>query len=90
MRAGVCRALTSDYYYPALLQAPFALAKRAAADLATAWALASAGPAQAAGLSDRGRIAPGARADLVALDDTSERHVRVRATYVAGARVFAA
>lgn len=90
VRAGDCRALTSDYYYPALLQAPFALAARGAADLAQAWALASTGPAQAAGLADRGRIAPGARADLVALDDTAGPHVRVRATYVAGTRVFAA
>jgi N-acetylglucosamine-6-phosphate deacetylase len=38
-------------------------------------------PAQALGLTDRGRIAPGARADLVALDRGS---LEVRAVWVAG------
>ncbi|MFM7346628.1 MAG: alpha-D-ribose 1-methylphosphonate 5-triphosphate diphosphatase [Tagaea sp.] len=90
VRAGDCRVLTSDYYYPALLQAPFALAARGAAPLEAAWALVSAGPAQAAGLADRGRIEPGARADLAVLDDRNGPHIRVRATYVAGARVYAA
>jgi alpha-D-ribose 1-methylphosphonate 5-triphosphate diphosphatase len=90
VRSGDCRALTSDYYYPALLQAPFALAARGAVDLPAAWDLVSFGPARAAGLDDRGRIEPGARADLAVIDDRSGAHVRVRATYVAGARVFAA
>jgi alpha-D-ribose 1-methylphosphonate 5-triphosphate diphosphatase len=90
VRSGDCRALTSDYYYPALLQAPFALAARGAATLPEAWDLVSFGPARAAGLDDRGRIEPGARADLAVIDDQAGAHVRVRATYVAGARVFAA
>ncbi|WP_158742657.1 alpha-D-ribose 1-methylphosphonate 5-triphosphate diphosphatase [Acidisphaera sp. L21] len=66
--AGICRILTSDYYYPALSQAPFVLAGRGVLDLATAWALVSTNPAQAAGLTDRGVLAPGKRADIVLVD----------------------
>ena len=62
--AGLCDVLTSDYYYPALLQAPFALARRGL-DLAAAWATVSANPARAGGLHDRGTLAPGKRADVV-------------------------
>ncbi len=63
--AGLCRVLTSDYYYPALVQAPFVLARRGVLDLAAAWALVSTNPAEAAGLADRGTLAPGMRADAV-------------------------
>jgi alpha-D-ribose 1-methylphosphonate 5-triphosphate diphosphatase len=62
--AGVCTVLTSDYFYPCLLRAPFVLAARGM-DLPRAWALVSANPAAAAGLADRGTIAAGRRADLV-------------------------
>ncbi len=63
--AGICRILTSDYYYPALPQAPFILAARGRMGLAAAWDLVSANPAAAAGLSDRGTLAEGKRADVV-------------------------
>ena len=63
--AGLCRILTSDYYYPALAQAPFVLAGRGVLALADAWALVSANPAEAAGLTDRGSLADGMRADAV-------------------------
>jgi alpha-D-ribose 1-methylphosphonate 5-triphosphate diphosphatase len=52
--AGICNVLSSDYYYPAMLRA----------------ALISANPAAAAGLTDRGAIAPGMRADIVVVDPT--------------------
>lgn len=65
VRAGLCTILASDYYYPALPLAPFILARKGAASFAAAWRLVSQGPAQALGLSDRGTIAPGKRADLV-------------------------
>jgi alpha-D-ribose 1-methylphosphonate 5-triphosphate diphosphatase len=64
VEAGLCRILTSDYFYPALLQAAFILAK-GSEGLATRWDLVSANPAAAAGLTDRGHIVPGLRADLV-------------------------
>jgi N-acetylglucosamine-6-phosphate deacetylase len=41
-------------------------------------------PARVLGLAERGRVAPGARADLVALDPAT---FAVRAVWVAGARV---
>lgn len=63
--ARVCRVLTSDYYYPALLQAPFQLAARGLLNLREAWALVSSNPAAAAGLMDRGTLAEGQRADIV-------------------------
>ncbi len=66
--AGLCTVLSSDYFYPCLLQAPFRLAARGVLDLAQAWALVSANPAAAAQLDDRGSIAPGKRADLVVVD----------------------
>lgn len=84
VRAGLCTVLASDYYYPALPLAPFILARRGAADFAAAWRLVSQGPAQALGLSDRGTIAPGKRADLVLV--APEPQPRVVAT-IAGGRL---
>ena len=78
---GICSVLTSDYYYPCLLAAPFALAARGKLNLAEAWPLVSTNPAAAAGLTDRGSIAEGARADLVLIDPASQNPV---ATFVAG------
>ena len=67
---GLCSILASDYYYPAILQAPFLLADKGACPLAQAWALVSSNPAKALGLSDRGTLEPGKRADLVLVDAT--------------------
>ena len=66
--AGTCNVLSSDYYYPAMLRAAFILAGRGALDLAQSWSLVSANPSAAAGLADRGVIAPGKRADIVVID----------------------
>lgn len=55
--------ITSDYVPGSLLQAVFLLAARGF-DLARAVAMASERPAALLGMSDRGRIAPGLRADL--------------------------
>ncbi|WP_428492267.1 alpha-D-ribose 1-methylphosphonate 5-triphosphate diphosphatase [Rhodopila sp.] len=79
--AGVCTVLTSDYYYPAMTRAAFILADRGALDLARAWGLISENPARAAGLTDRGTIAAGKRADLVLADPATSRAV---ATIVGG------
>lgn len=61
---GLVTVLASDYHWPALLAAPFRMAARGVLDLAASWALVSANPADALGLADRGRIAPGLRGDL--------------------------
>ncbi|MBK8082885.1 MAG: alpha-D-ribose 1-methylphosphonate 5-triphosphate diphosphatase [Devosia sp.] len=62
--AGLLDVLTSDYVPASLLQAAFLLAE-VSGDLPRAIAAVSAVPAAIAGLDDRGRIAPGLRADLL-------------------------
>ncbi len=83
--AGICTVLCSDYFYPAMAAAPFVLATRGELGLEAAWALVSANPAAAAGLADRGRIAPGLRADLVLIDPGEHRVV---ATIAAGRTAY--
>jgi len=73
--AGICNVLSSDYFYPAMLRAAFVLAGRGVFDLPRAWQLISTNPAAAAGLSDRGAIAEGMRADVVVVDPTVPRVV---------------
>ncbi len=87
--AGLCTVLTSDYYYPAMLQAVFRLAADGTLPLAEAWAMVSANAAAAVGLEDRGRIETGRRADLVLIDDRDPALPRIVATFVDGALVFA-
>ena len=79
--AGICTVLTSDYYYPAMMRSAFILAERNVLDLSQAWALISANPARAGGLTDRGTIEPGKRADLVIVNPATSRAV---ATIVGG------
>jgi alpha-D-ribose 1-methylphosphonate 5-triphosphate diphosphatase len=78
---GLVTVLASDYYWPTMLEAAFVMASRGVLDLAAAWALVSANPAAAAGLADRGRIAPGLRGDVVVVD--AERRAPV-AAFAAG------
>jgi alpha-D-ribose 1-methylphosphonate 5-triphosphate diphosphatase len=61
--------LASDYLPTSLLAAVWLLARSGVATLPDAVGLVTAGPAAAFGLSDRGRIAPGRRADLLLVDD---------------------
>jgi alpha-D-ribose 1-methylphosphonate 5-triphosphate diphosphatase len=80
---GLCKVLASDYYYPALLLAPFRLARDFGVSLADVWQLVSSGPAAAVNLKDRGEIAEGLRGDVILVD--AERAVpRVVATIVGG------
>ena len=81
---GLCSVLASDYYYPAPLLAAFRLAADGILPLPQAWDLISAGPARAAGLSDRGVLAEGRRADVVLVDDTILMRPRVVAVIAAG------
>ncbi len=71
--AGICDILSSDYYYPAMARAAFVLAKRGTFDLPGAWALISANPAAASGLTDRGDIEAGKRADLLLVEPIEKR-----------------
>lgn len=79
--ADICGVLSSDYFYPAMPRAALKLAAGGALDLPRAWALISSNPASATGLSDRGAIAEGLRADLVLIDPEM---TRVVATIVGG------
>jgi alpha-D-ribose 1-methylphosphonate 5-triphosphate diphosphatase len=83
LAAGLGTILASDYWYPAPLQAAFVLAERHAMPFAQAWASVSARPAMAAGLTDRGQLDPGLRADIIAVCPLSRS---VKAVWVAGER----
>ena len=87
-RKGLCSILASDYFYPALLEAPFRLAFEKITPLHEAWAMVSENPARALGLADRGVIAPGKRGDLVLVEDCAGAP-RLVATIVAGEIVWA-
>lgn len=84
VEAGLCDALASDYYYPAMLAAVAKMDAERRADRSTLWSLVSDGPAQAMGLADRGRIATGMRADLVLVDWPDAAAPALRGTWVAG------
>jgi alpha-D-ribose 1-methylphosphonate 5-triphosphate diphosphatase len=83
----LCTILASDYYYPALPQAPFVLAAKHGVPLEEGWKLVSENPARAAGLEDRGRIETGARADLIVIKASPNRRAQVVATIVNGSIV---
>lgn len=70
---GLCDALASDYHYPSPRRAALMLADSGVLPLAETWALVSSGPAGLLRLPDRGRIAPGLRADLLILDAATRR-----------------
>lgn len=86
-RAGVLDILSSDYVPSSLLQAAFLMADEGAADLSSAIRLVSTNPARAVGLTDRGEIAPGRRADLVRVTAIPGETPIVRAVYREGRRV---
>jgi alpha-D-ribose 1-methylphosphonate 5-triphosphate diphosphatase len=83
--AGLLDILSSDYVPAALLTGAMRLA-RLTGDLPGAMATVTAAPARAVGLADRGRLAPGLRADLVRLHEVGDI-ARPVAVYSAGARV---
>lgn len=70
VRTGLCDALASDYLPSTMLSAAFQLARSGACTLHDAVSMVTSGPAAVTGLRDRGRIAPGLRADLILVDDT--------------------
>ncbi|WP_129114681.1 alpha-D-ribose 1-methylphosphonate 5-triphosphate diphosphatase [Halegenticoccus tardaugens] len=82
---GVVDALCADYHPPSLLAAPFV---ETGEPLPTRVARVTKNPAQAVGLTDRGQIEPGARADLVVVDP--EPTPVVERAVVAGREVYRA
>ncbi|RJF77837.1 alpha-D-ribose 1-methylphosphonate 5-triphosphate diphosphatase [Rhodopseudomonas palustris] len=83
---GLCSVLASDYYYPAPLLAAFRLVHDGILPLPQAWKLISEGPARAAGLSDRGVLGAGKRADILIVDDRVALRPRLVAA-IAGGRL---
>jgi alpha-D-ribose 1-methylphosphonate 5-triphosphate diphosphatase len=79
---GLVTALASDYLPSGLLAAAFALAGNGLVTLPAATGLITSGAAAAAGLSDRGSLTPGLRADLALVDDSAAWPV-VRAAFPA-------
>lgn len=85
--AGVLDVLSSDYVPLSLIHAPFVLAdEEGGMSLPECIRLVTATPARAVGLDDRGRIAPGLRADLVRVRRNSGVPV-VRSVWREGHRV---
>lgn len=77
---GLVDALASDYLPSGLLAGAFTLARGGLVTLPAAIGLVTAGAAAVAGLSDRGRLTAGLRADLALVDDAGAWPV-VRATF---------
>lgn len=81
--------LTSDYYYPSMLQAVFLMDDIGLAPLEELWPLISENAAKAAGLNDRGLIKEGLRADLTIVEKQPTGFPNVVATIVGGKTVYA-
>ena len=82
--AGLLHILAADYHPAAILPAIRTLAKTDTGGLVGAVRLASKNPAEALGLTDRGEIAIGKRADLAVVDAAD----RVVQTFGAGQVIF--
>ncbi|MBU2980935.1 alpha-D-ribose 1-methylphosphonate 5-triphosphate diphosphatase [Lentibacter algarum] len=80
---GHCHALASDYHYPSMRRAAFFVEAAGLLDLAGAWALVSSGPARLLGLTDRGTLETGKRADMMIVDAGTKR----LAATIAGGRI---
>lgn len=85
-RAGLLTIIAADYHPAAFLTAIFKIAEALDGDLPAAVAMASLNPARAAGLKDRGEIAVGQKADLIAVEPGAVH--RVRATFRNGRVVY--
>ncbi|MBB3308427.1 alpha-D-ribose 1-methylphosphonate 5-triphosphate diphosphatase [Rhizobium sp. BK196] len=90
IREGLCDILASDYYYPAMLLGLARLKADGVAPLHALWPLVSDNPARASGLTDRGVIEVGKRADLVLVDWPDGAAPAVRRTWVAGREAYRA
>lgn len=87
VREGLVDGLASDYVPDSLLQACFLLHNDHGLALADAVALATRAPARIAGLSDRGEIAVGQRADLLWVRTHPQLPV-VRGSWCGGRRIM--
>lgn len=86
VEAGLVDTLATDYYPASMLHAAFAFVERGVMPLHESIRLVSQNPADALGLTDRGRIVEGARADLVFVETNGRP--RVRGTLRSGMPVY--
>lgn len=86
VRAGLVDILATDYYPASMLHAVWKMAREGDLPLHEAVRLITLNPAQAVGLTERGRLAEGAQADLVLVEDGETP--RVRATLRAGELIY--
>ena len=86
-KAGLLGGLSSDYVPASLLHAAWILHAETGLPLHEAMALVTLNPARALGLSDRGRIEPGLKADLVRVHIDRDLPV-VRRVWRDGERVY--
>jgi alpha-D-ribose 1-methylphosphonate 5-triphosphate diphosphatase len=84
--AGLVDILSSDYVPASLLPAAFRLHHDLGLSLPVVIGMVAANPADAVGLGDRGRIAPGLRADLVRVRERAGLPL-IRSVWVEGERV---
>ena len=86
-RQGLLDALASDYVPNAMIEAMFRLHQAHGIALADACRMVSATPARLVGLNDRGRLAVGLRADLVAARWRAEGAALIDAVWRRGQRI---
>lgn len=86
-KAGLLGGLSSDYVPASLLHAAWILHSEVGLPLHESMALVTANPARALGLSDRGRIEPGLKADLVRVHIDRDLPI-VRRVWRDGERVY--
>ena len=67
IQEGLCDVLTTDYFYATPLKAVFKLSENNPDNLPDYWKIVSTNAAVAAGLSDRGTLRTGQRADVLAI-----------------------
>lgn len=87
---GLCDVLASDYFYPSMLAGVARMHRERRAALPDLWSLVSSGPAKASGLTDRGEIATGKRADLVLIDWPEDATPAVTLTLSGGRTAYRA
>ena len=78
---------SSDYVPASLLQSAFLVQSQAGWSLPRAVATVTRNPAHAIGLTDRGELAPGLRADLIRVRMSGDMPI-VRAAWCRGVRAF--
>jgi alpha-D-ribose 1-methylphosphonate 5-triphosphate diphosphatase len=87
LRSGWVDVFASDYVPPALIEAAFRVAREGLAALPDAVAMVTSRPAALSGLTDRGRLAKGQRADVVRVR-VHETLPVVRQVWCGGERVI--